>query len=391
MGTFLSTRKSSKTSVDYRNSGRPPGWPTSYDIIRPSRAQQPQTQAFTLFKLLPAELRVFVWEFAFYATPGPSGPRVHFLEPMAKPNDDDFVSWWDRDGQYCHRHYVPGCQRGQRIHWEVSGSTDDPGFWWSRRELLAVCVEAREVFLKLNQKATFDPVHRPHARQKISDMIRTTDIMCIRAGTATCGSWKSPKTDELLPNGVRQICYPNERPSPRRLALELPTAAEYQLGPTPRSLLVFVPYWLSMYGPKHGFMYFGLLEIVYILDQGIKPRAQYDCQEDMPSEMYTEVFEGNHGSKFVAIDPEDRRAVQHWIIPEYCRAALELRGPFSLLPLLVPPTTFGPISGPSRFEWQYIHSNRYLKYKLRFLACVRECSQTQQLGDDRPYSGFAFT
>lgn len=387
MGTFLSTRKSSEISVDYRNSGRPPGWPIA-NIIRPSQTQRSQTRAFPFFKLLPAELRIFVWEFAYYATPGSSVPRIHFLEPTVKPNDDNFVTWWDRNGQ-C-RHYVPGSQRGQRIHWEVSESTDDPAFWWSGRELLAVCVEARVVFLKLNQKATFDPVHRPHVRHKISDTIQTTDIMCIRAGIATYGSWKIPTRDELLPNGVRQFCYHTERPLPRRLALELPADAKYHLGPTPRSFPVFVPYWLHIYGHNHNFMRLGRLEIVYILDKRIKPRAQYDRQEDMPSEMYTEVFEGNYGRKFVAIDPEDRRAVQHWIIPQYCREALEIRGPFSLLPLLVPGTTVDNIVYQARYPLLALRS-RYRNYKLRFLACVKESSQTQQLGDDRPYSGFAFT
>lgn len=134
-----------------------------------------------------------------------------------------------------------------------------------------------------------------------------------------------------------------------------------------------MPHWLGHYNNQQKFMHFDRLEIVYVLAHHIKPRAHYDHQQVMPPEMYTEAFDGHHGSRFVAIDPEDNQAVQLWIIPEHCWKILECVRPF-----------------PDFFS-RRVSDDSHPKAKLRFLACVRESSQVQQLDDESPNSGFAFT
>lgn len=147
-----------------------------------------------------------------------------------------------------------------------------------------------------------------------------------------------------------------------------------------------MPEWLPHYGENQKFMRFDRLEIVYVLNQDIKPRAHYDHQEGMPPDMYTEVFGGHHGSKFVAIDPEDEGALQLWNIPRHCWVILNCG---RILP------HFLGIVFPSN-EGRHSYNQRISEFsppkvKLRFLACVRESSQTPKLDTESPNSRFAFT
>lgn len=132
--------------------------------------------------------------------------------------------------------------------------------------------------------------------------------------------------------------------------------------------------WFIEYCESLMFMGFDRLEIVYMLAHDIKPQARYDQHQAMPPEMYTEAFFGHHGSKFVAIDPEDKQAVQLWIIPEHYWTMSEW-----VRRLL--PRHWGTkgISDPHLFDPQF-----------RLLARVSESLQTQQLDDPGDSSGIAF-
>lgn len=384
MDTNLRIEKPSEASVGDESSDCSPGKskPSTAappdDPTRSGSAQQPQTQVtvFHLFQRLPAELRVLVWEFAC----APPGPRIHFLEPIADPHDEGRGPFWDALRRRWRKNYCHGCERTPGIHWEISKRTKDPCFQWSGRELLSVCIEARRVFL--NQKTTSLTSHREQPRVEFSDIVQTEDIICIHTGLLVRGDFMEP----LYPGfGERQtgFCHRDERPSPRRLALEVPVAAESSdhLG----RFYWLMPEWLGYYSENEKFMRFDRLEIVYVLDQHIKPRAHYDHQEDMPPDMYTEVFDGHHGSKFVAIDPEDKKAVRLWNIPRHCWRILSLVRSFpNFLDLVI-------TSNEDRHYYNQHISDDYPNAKLRFLACVRESSQTPQLDTEGPNSGFAFT
>lgn len=124
-----------------------------------------------------------------------------------------------------------------------------------------------------------------------------------------------------------------------------------------------MPLWLNHYGHKQKFMRFDQLEAVYLLDRDIKPRAHYRHQEDIPPEMYTEAFDSHHGSKYVAIDPEDKQAVQFWTISESCSnilARIKDYAPFSYM----------TVSCDADYN-RRIRNDTLAKAKLRFLACVR--------------------
>lgn len=340
------------------------------DTIRTIPAYQPQPRAFTYFMRLPAELRAFVWEFALV----PPGPRIHFLEPCPKPNHGERDVWWDRDRKrWCDGH-ASGIrrQRGERLHWEVAKATDDPVLRWSGRELLAVCVEARNIFLKLKHKTTSQRSNQEQRRQTISDVMRTTDIMCIRAEVAFYqpdGGSKVLDRERPWHDELRPFCRRHEQPSPRRLVLEIPCFASRELNQfRPHGFPSFVPYWLFLYREKQEFMNFGNLKVVYILDHHVKPRAHYDHPGDMPPGMYTEAFEGHYGSKFVAIDLDDKRALQHWYIPWH----------------------WGQLLLPPRGS-KFLSPFRRWMTNLKLLACVKEGFRTQRLEDGRPESRFVFS
>lgn len=379
MDTNPRTDKSSETAVDDESPDRSPGETVPVtatapdDTTRPGFAQQPQTQvtAFPLFQRLPAELRVLIWEFAC----APHRPRIHFLEPKADPHDEGRGPFW-----YEHRrwqeNYCPGCERTPRIHWEISERTKDPCFQWSGWELLSVCVEARRVFLDKRTTSLTSRKEQPWA--KSSGMVQTKDIICIRASRGFRDGFMS-----LLDPGFGErqtgFCLYDEQPSPRRLALEVPIPAEFS--DSPDRLSALMPEWLYHYRTEQNFMRFDRLETVYVLDQQIKPRAHSDHQESMPPEMYTEAFDGHHGSKFVAIDPEDAEAVKLWDIPKHCWNILEFLHSlfFHLL--------FAEQSNDNQTRTIDFLS----KAKLSFLACATESSQTPQLDTESPSSGFAFT
>lgn len=362
MDINLRTDQSPEASVDHENPGRPPESPvpsmpvTPDDTIRPDPAQQPQTRAFTLFKRLPVELRFLIWEFAC----APAGPRIHFLEPIAIPDEHPVGE-------------DPGSERKRtsRIHWGSSVHTNDPRFQWSGRELLSVCIDSRRVFL--DQKNTNVTSRTEQTQVERSNMVQTTDIICIRAGTAIKGLFIRPLDPWNFVGVELELAQRGERPSPRRLALEVPAAA-YSIFCGGWRFQYVRPNWLRHGSDKQKFMRFVRLEVVYIFDQHIKPRAQYDHQEVMPHELYTEAFEGHNGSRFVAIDPEDKQAIQLWIIPEHCRRIVEFSQHFPdndyRSHLLDPPFLPNP--------------------KLRFLACVKEGLQTQPIDDGSSKSAFAF-
>lgn len=379
MDAIPRTDKSSEASVHHGSSDRSPGEPIPLmplapdDTTTPGSAQQPQTQVtvFTLFQRLPAELRVLVWEFAC----APPGPRIHFLEPIADPDDEGRGPFWHQERQW-RENYCHGCERTPRIHWEISERTNGPCLQWSGRELLSVCIEARRVFL--DQKTTSLTSRGEQPRVGFSEMAQTEDIICTRASHGYRDDFTYPLNTDF---GERQtgFCHRDERPSPRRLALEVPVAFE-SLNRRDRFDNWLMPKWLFHYGCRQKFMRFDRLEIVYVLDQHITPRAHYDQQQVMPPDMYTEAFDGHHGSKFVAIDPEDEQAVELWNIPKHC---WDISG-FPYFPTLI--SIFDVNDGR-----HFIVDGHIPKVKLRFLACVRESSQTQQLDDESPNSGFAFT
>ncbi|KAK7735771.1 hypothetical protein SLS63_003729 [Diaporthe eres] len=142
-----------------------------------------------------------------------------------------------------------------------------------------------------------------------------------------------------------------------------------------------LPKWLGYYIEKQKFMRFDRLEKIYVLDQHIKPRAHYDHPEDMPPDMYTEAFDGHHGSKFVAIDPKDKRTIQLWNIPRHCWNIFR----FPHLPY------FHLLSLEPSDDDQLMMYTFASTAKLRFLACVRGSSQTPRVDTESPNSGFAFT
>lgn len=374
MDTNPRTDKSSETSDDNESPDRSPGETVPVtaaapdDTTRPGSPQQPQTQvtAFPLFQRLPAELRVLIWEFAC----APPGPRIHFLEPIADPYDEGCGPFWFKHGRW-QENYSPGCERTPKIHWEISERTKDPCFEWSGWELLSVCIEARRV--SLNQKTTSLTSRKEQPWAKSSDMVQIKDIICIRA------SFRDDPMSRLIPGfGQRGFCYYDEQPSPRRLALEVPIPAEFSDSLDRFSALI--PQWLGHYSTEQKFMRFDRLETVYVLDQQIKPRAHSDHQESMPPEMYTEAFDGHHGSKFVAIDPEDGEAVKLWDIPKHCWNILGFLHSF-----------FHLLFAEQSDDNQPITIDLLPKPKLRFLACATESLRTPQLDTESPSSGFAFT
>lgn len=380
---ILRIDKSSDISFDNKSHDRPPedaipsNTAASYDITNLRPAQRVRARDFTLFKLLPAELRAFVWEFAC----APPGPRIHYLDPIAAPNDDGHGLWWDVGYLRWRENYSPGCEQRQRVRWEISEYTKDLKFKWTGRELLAVCVEARNTFLRLGQKLTNSSLYGGRPRHKLSDMIQTTDVICIRAGAS------NHDLRQVSPPGMRQICPSDERPAPRRLALEIPTDARYRiLCPSPQTSQgrSFLPHWLCVYRQNQKFMQF---EVVYILDQHIKPWAHYDHQAGMPPGMYAEAFEGHHGSKFVSVDPDNKHAVRLWNIPEYCWEVLENVRSFPDLPQFYTGKTSLEFSD----HWRSCYWGFFPKAKMRFLACVNESSQSQEDYNWRPKSGFPFT
>lgn len=373
-----SSTKFSQNSVEPDRSDRSSGEPVhstpavTDDTVEPSPARQPQDRVFTLFKRLPAELRLLIWEFACAS----HEPRIHFLEPIADTDDEARGPFW-------HRHrswrdvYCPESESTPIIHWEISERTKDPYFQWPGKQLLSVCNEARRVYL--DQETTS---RREKLRVGFPDMDPTTDVICVRAGFASRGYYVASFLNGM---GERETgyCYPDERPSPRRLALEIPVPTDH---PDFRGLLsTLMPQWLKYYGRKQKFMQFHQLETVYLLDQHIKPRAHYHHQEDMPTDTYTESFDGHHGSKFVSIDPEDKQAVQSWNIPEHCWNILRCVRPFPHFLNL-----FGTSNADTDHN-QRIIDGSLPRAKMRFLACVRESSQAQQLDDESPDTGFAFT
>lgn len=362
MDSKSSTNKSSQDSLDPDGSDRSSGEPVpstpavTVDTVEHNPARQPQNRVFTLFKRLPAELRILIWEFAC----APPGPRIHFLEPIADSDKIHKVSYTSFE------EWVP------EIHWEISEHTKDPCFQWSGRELLSVCTEARRALLSQKTTSLFPSREQP----RVASSVPTTDIMCVRAGYATRGNFVyslNPASGFGFFERVTGYCPRDERPSPRRLALEIPVYAE-----SPNHYRRFdklMPAWLGYYGRRQKFMLFDRLEIIYVLGRRIKPQAHYDHVGDMPLEMYDEAFDGHHGSKFVAIDPEDKQAVQLWIIPEHCWKILRSLG---------------------GFPYFHSHNNHTIddslpRAKVKFLACVRESSQTRQLDDHSPYYGFVFT
>lgn len=377
MDINLRTDQSSQASVDHESSGRPPDNPVPSmpvvpdDTTRPGPAQQPQTRVFTLFKRLPVELRFLIWEFAC----APARPRIHFLEPIAKPDEDGRVLPWYRSQGWRQDRGITRGEKAPGIHWETSKYTNDPCFQWSGRELLSVCIEARRVFLDQKTKGLLTSCTEQTQVER-SNMVQTTDIICVRAGVAMSRSSNHPLYPREFGEPAFGFCHRDERLSPHRLALELPAAAYPAFRRWPYHSVV--PNWLG-YNAMQTFMRFNRLKVVYILDQHIKPRTQYDHQEGMPHEMYNEAFESHHGSKFVAIDPEDKQAMQHWIIPEHCRVTLESARYFPAvecgrddLVLLGYPADSPPDD------------------QLMFLACVKEGLQTQPIDDGSPKSAFAF-
>jgi hypothetical protein len=178
------------------------------------------------------------------------------------------------------------------------------------------------------------------------------------------------------------------RPAPCRLALKIPDDARWRICPPRRPRMsqfrYFVPGWLCTYRQNQQFMQFGRFEVVYILHPHIRPRAHYDRQEDMPPGMYAEAFEGHHDSTFVSIDPHNRHAVQFWDIPEYCWEILKNSRPFPHLPHM----NAGALSREDRAYWRRCEDGSLPKATLRFLACVRESSQTQQHDERWPKHDF---
>lgn len=360
MDSKSSTNKSSQDSCDPDRSDRSSGEPVpstpavTDDTVEPSSARQPQNRVFTFFKRLPAELRVLIWEFAC----APPGPRIHFLEPIA---DSEKVH---RFSHASSEEWVP------EIHWEISEHTKDPCFQWYGRELLSVCIEARRALLNQQTMSLISSREQP----RVASSVPTTDIVCVRAGFPTRGYF--PYSMNLrfgLSERDTGYCPRNERPSPRRLALETPVFAEF-----PHHYRRFdklMPAWLGCNGREQKFMLFDQLEVIYVLGRRIEPQARYDHVGDMPPEMYDEAFDGHHGSKFVAIDPEDKQAVQLWIIPEHCWKILRSLGGFPYF----------------RSHNNHTIDDTLPRAKVKFLACVRESSQTRQLDDHSPYYGFVFT
>lgn len=125
MDSKPSTNKSSQDTLDPDGSDRSFGEPipstpaVTNDTVEASSARQPQNRVFTLFKRLPTELRILIWEFAC----SPPGPRIHFLEPKADSDETHnfFYFYFEK--------WVP------EAHWEISERTKDPCFQWSGREL----------------------------------------------------------------------------------------------------------------------------------------------------------------------------------------------------------------------------------------------------------------
>lgn len=330
---------SAEGSLDPGGSDRSPGNPNSPAPPAPDKTigtQRPQTRVFTLFNRLPAELRVLIWEFAC----APPGPRIHFWDPSADPDE---VHWYGRDDS------ISVMKLSSRTHWSVTERTYDPLFEWYGLQLLSVCAEARRVFIRAKTTSlVWNPAHYLAA---LSDMEQTTDVLCIRGGR---GMHSSPLPD---PDLDEEDCYPRERHPPRRLALEIPPPADSRYCGW---LVQPMSTWVVYYGETLAFMKFDRLEIVYLLDPHIKPKSHYDRHQAMPPEMYTETFDGHRGSKFVAIDPEDKQAVLLWDIPKHCGTMLECVRLFLTGFLNLQRISDPPLPDP----------------KLRFLACVSESSQT---------------
>lgn len=351
-----SSTKSSRNSLDPDRSDQSsgetvPSTPAvTDDTVEPSPARQPQNRVFNFFKRLPAELRLLIWEFAC----APPGPRIHFVEPIKVSDETNKFFYVSSE------RWVP------EIRWEISEGTSDPCLQWSGRDLLSVCTEARRALL--NQQTMSLISSREQLRVASSDP--TTDIICVRAGYATRAYFM-----HLLNFGFGErehgYCVRDERPSPRRLALKIPVDAVLDSPYGFHRFQRLMPYWLGRNGREQKFMLFDQLEVVYVLDKYIKPQAHYDHLGDMPPEMYAEAFDGHHGSKFVAFDPEDKQAVQLWTIPEHCWEILRCVEGFPY---------FNNHNNHTRYD-------SLPEIKLRLLACVRESSQTQQLDDNM---GFVF-
>lgn len=354
-----SSTKSSQNSLDPERSDRSseeavPSTPAvTNGTVEPSPARQPQNRVFTFFQRLPAELRLLIWEFAC----APPGPRIHFLEPIdASYENLKFV-------------YRSSGILDPEIHWQISEGTRDPCFQWSGPKLLSVCTEARKVLLNQQTMSLISSREQP----RVASSVPTTDIICVRAGYATRGSVVYSKNlGSRFSARDTGYCPRDVRPSPRRLALEIPVAAESHWKYLRFDKLL--PAWLGYCGRKQKFMLFDRLEVLYVLGRGIRPQAHFDHVRDMPPKMYDEAFDGHHGTKFVAIDPEDKQAVQLWIIPPQCWIVSRNLGGFPY------------------FSSRNNHTidNSPPMVKVKFLACVRKNSQTRQLDDRWPYSGCVF-
>ncbi|KAJ0122588.1 hypothetical protein J7T55_003102 [Diaporthe amygdali] len=283
MAADSSVNKLSKLPPDHMSPDRPSqplvlSPPATSDVLMgPSVTQRPPAETFTLFKLLPSELRLRVWEFACAAP----GPRIHFLEPIV---DSD------------------GAEEGQKMRWEVTKSKDDPSFRWSGQELLDVCIEARSVCLK--HKTTGNSLGREQSHNSISDMVQTSDIVCVRIEKTNNGIFVSP-SNPRFGRVEKQFCDRDKRPSPRLLALELPLNPPNQHG---WWYPLLVPSW-SSYGDVQNLLQLDQLDVIYILDQHIKPRDDCNNQPVIAPEKETEVFEGHLDSKFISINPEDDHAL----------------------------------------------------------------------------------
>lgn len=252
-----------------------------------------------------------------------------------------------------------------RTHWSVTERTYDPLFEWHGLQLLSVCVEARRAFIRAKTTSlVWNPAQYLAA---LTDMEQATDVLCIRAAR----EMEDPMSHLTGPDLDDRDCYPWGRHPPRRLAFEIPAQADLRdRDQLTRPMLI----WVRYYAVTLVFMEFNRPEIIYLLVHHIKPKAHYDRYQAMPPEMYIEVFDGHHGSKFVAIDPEDKQAVLLWVIPKLCWALLECIRPY--------------LSG--LINLQRLSDPLLPDPKLRFLACVSDSSQTQQLDDPGHNSGIAF-
>lgn len=363
MAAYSIVNKLSKLPSDHMSPDRPSqplvlSTPATSDVIMgTSSTQRPPAETFTLFKLLPSELRLRFWEFACAAP----GPRIHFLEPIVDSDDAQGALFWDRQNLCWCDDYRPGYERARKMRWQVTKSKDDPSFRWSGQELLDVCTEARSVFL--NHTTTGNSLAEEQSHNRASDMVQTSDIVCVRVEKTNNGIFVSP-SNPCFGRVEKQFCDRDKRPSPRLLALELPFNPPNQHG---WWYPLLVPSW-SSYGDVQNLIQLDQLDVIYILDQHIKPRDDCNNQRVIAPERETEVFEGHHGSKFISINPEDDHALQHWAIPRYCWEIFQYFCSFR----------FTPRDGNG---WVRVPENSRRRHQVKFLVCVKEGSLARQVDD----------